>query len=214
MPLYKTITISKQTQIYIWKVTEPEDKLARNVQLTSHCQKRMLNMKSEMHRRAFLSIRHLLKLSKYEDKDLIYNEFGKPHLKDGKHISITHSHNFTGIIISASNEVGIDIEMQRDKILKIAYKFTPIEEYKTIANTDALVRKLTTVWGAKESLYKIYAQPGLSFLNHIIVNDFTLDDKVTTAEIFYEGKKSSYDISFIEFEDFTCVYALRSNKGV
>lgn len=209
MPLYKTITVSKAIQVYIWKVTEPEAILAENIVLTEYCQNRMLGMKSEMHRRAFLSIRHLLKLANYEDKDLVYNEFGKPHLKDGKHISITHSHNFTGIIVSSTNEVGIDIEKHRDKILRIAYKFTPIEEYSTLANADARVRKLTAVWGAKESLYKIYAQHGLSFLNHINVKDFGLEDKKTTAEIFYDGKKSDYSISFLEFEGFTCVFALR-----
>lgn len=209
MPLYKTITVSKATKVYIWKVTESESELSKNIQLTQHCKNRMLGMKSEMHRRAFLSIRHLLKVANYEDKHLIYNEFGKPHLRDGNHISISHSHNFTAIIISSNIEVGIDIEKQRDKILRIAYKFTPIEEYRTLANTDAIIRKLTAVWGSKESLYKIYAQQGLSFLNHINVQDFSLADEKTTAEILYKGKKSDYSISFLEFEGFTCVYALR-----
>lgn len=208
MPIYKTITVTKDTKVYIWKVTEPEKELAKDVVLTNHCENRMKGMKSEMHRRAFLSIRHLLKLANYEDKDLFYNEFGKPHLKDGKYISITHSHNFTAIIISATRKVGIDIEKQRDKILRIAHKFTPIQEYSTLANSDAVVRKLTAVWGMKESLYKIYAQPGLSFLNHINVKDFSLDEQNTTAEILYEGKKSKYEVSFLEIEDFTCVYAL------
>ncbi len=171
----------------------------------------MEGMKSELHRRAFLSIRHLLALAGYEDKHLFYDEFGKPHLVDGNHISITHSHNFTGIIISTSHEVGIDIEMQRDKILRIAHKFTPLEEYRTLANTSALIQKLTIVWGAKESLYKIYAQPGLSFLKHIDVNDFSMESEETTAVINYRGHISRYDVFFMEFEGFVCTYALRSN---
>ena len=72
-------------------------------------------MKSELHRRAFLSIRHLLGLEGYQDSNLIYSDLGKPYLKDGKHISISHSHDFTGIIISDSQEVGIDIEKQSEK---------------------------------------------------------------------------------------------------
>ncbi len=209
MPIYKTITVSEATQVYIWKVTESEAELSKDIVLTKHCQERMQGMKSEMHRRAFLSIRHLLRRANYEDKDLFYNEFGKPHLVDGKHISITHSHNFTAIIVSSDKEVGIDIEKQRDKILRIAHKFTPIQEYSSLANSEAIVRKLTTVWGAKESLYKIYAQPGLSFLNHIDVKDFSLDDERTTAEILYEGKKSDFEVFFFELESFTCVYALK-----
>jgi hypothetical protein len=45
-------------------------------------------MKSELHQR-FLSVRKLLQEASYNDFDLSYDELGKPHLKDGKHISIT-----------------------------------------------------------------------------------------------------------------------------
>ena len=213
MPIYKTITVSPTTKVYIWKVTEPEDQLAKNVELTQHCQNRMDGMRSEAHRRAFLSIRHLMAEAGYVDSDLYYDDFGKPHLKDGNYISITHSHNFTGIIVSETDEVGIDIEMQRDKILRIAHKFTPIEEYKTLANAEAIMRKLTIVWGAKESLYKIYAQQGLSFLRHINVMDFTFADGRTVAEILYKGMKTHYEVAFLEFEGFTCVYALKMMGG-
>ena len=102
------------------------------------------------------------------------------------------------------------IEKQREKILRIAHKYTPLEEYSTIANTDALIRKLTIVWGCKESLYKIYAKPGLSFLHHIVISDFDLSDGKTTGEIIYKGKKSVYDIDYFEFEGFTCVYAVET----
>ncbi|WP_150452695.1 4'-phosphopantetheinyl transferase family protein, partial [Arenibacter lacus] len=141
-----------------------------------------------------------------------YDEVGKPHLKDGRFISITHSHNFTGIIVSDRLEVGIDIEMQRDKILKIASKYTPLEEYKTVANPDALIRKLTIVWGAKESLYKICAQKGISFLHHMDITDFSLSDSQTTGSIIYKGKSSNYDINFLEFEGYTCVYAIKTQE--
>ena len=210
MPLYKTFTENDSIKIYIWKVTETEQELSKGIVLTPHCQNRMQGMKSELHRRAFLSIRHLMAEAGYVDHDLYYDKVGKPHLRDGQKISITHSNHFTGIIVSTKGEVGIDIEKQREKILRIASKFTPIEEYRTIANTDALIQKLTIVWGAKESLYKIYAEPGLSFLHHIDVKDFTFDDTRTTAEILYKGDSSSYDIRFLEFEGFTCVYAIES----
>ncbi|OWW26467.1 4-phosphopantetheinyl transferase [Zobellia sp. OII3] len=209
MPLYKIVKVNKDTKVYIWKVTESEQELSKGIDLTPHCQKRMRGMKSEMHRRGFLSIRHLMAEAGYVDADLYYDEFGKPHLNDGNKISITHSNHFTGIIVSSKDDVGIDIEMQREKILRIAHKFTPIEEYRTIANTDALIRKLTIVWGSKEALYKIYAQQGLSFIHHIDVKDFVFDSAATTAEILYQGDLSMYHIRFMEFEGFTCVYALK-----
>jgi len=207
MPLHKTITVNQDTFLAIWKVEETEEQLQKGITLSNHCQNRFNGMKSEMHRRAFLSIRHLLAIYGYVDEDLYYNEVGKPFLKDGNHISITHSHNFTAIILGKLHDVGIDIEMQRDKILRIAHKFTPVSEYRTLANTEAVIRKLTIVWGAKESLYKIYGQKGLSFLRHINVNDFLFSQERTTATINYKGNTTNYAISFLEFEEFTCVYA-------
>lgn len=210
MPLYKTIQVTPSVFVYIWKIEESEEQLSEGVVLTKHCQGRMDEMKSAIHRKGFLSIRHLMAVAGYADEDLYYDDFGKPHLRDGKHISITHSHEFTGIILGEFDEVGIDIEMQREKILRIANKFTPIEEYRTLANTDAIIRKLTIVWGAKESLYKIYAHHGLSFLHHIDIKDFSLDDTETTAEILFHGVLSFYTVHFFEFEGFTCVYAIKN----
>lgn len=209
MALYKTITVDEHTKAFIWKVEEPFEWLSKGIKLTSNCQERVKGMKSELHKRGFMSIRHLLAEAGYTDFDLYYDELGKPHLKDHRYISITHSFEFTAIIVS-EEEVGIDIEKKRDKILKIAEKFTPIEEYRTLANAAALVRKLTIVWGAKESVYKLYAEPGLSFLQHINIADFDLDEAKTTGEVYFNGTTSHFNINFLEFEGYTCVYARRS----
>ncbi len=209
MPIYKTITVASATKVYIWKVTETEDELSKDVHLTPHCQERLKGMKSQLHRRAFLSIRHLFAAAGFEDKDVYYNDMGKPFMHNGKYISITHSYSFTAIIVSSELPVGIDIEKQREKILRIAHKFTPFEEYRTLANTAAIIRKLTIVWGAKESLYKIYGQAGLSFLKHIHIDDFTFDGEKTKGYVYYEGIKTAYSISFLEFEGFTAAYALQ-----
>lgn len=207
MPLFKTIQVNNFTKVLIWKIEESFKELSFGIKLTDSNQERLDTMKSELHQRGFLSIRHLLKKVGLNDADLVYDEFGKPHLKNGRYISITHSFTFTGIIISDEVPVGIDIEKQRDKILKIAHKFTPFQEYKTIANVDALISKLTIVWGAKESLYKIYGKKKLRFLEHIYIEDFKFEEEKTTGEIRYKDETESYFIQFLEFEGFTCVYA-------
>ncbi|MDX1601424.1 MAG: 4'-phosphopantetheinyl transferase superfamily protein, partial [Salinimicrobium sediminis] len=205
MPLYKRITINPATNVLIWKIEESYDELNEGIELTDVCRERVVGMKSDIHRRGFLSVRHLLAQEGYTDRDLFYDDLGKPHLRDGKYISITHSFSFSGIIVS-DREVGIDIEMQREKILLIAHKFTPIEEYRTLANNDALIRKLTIVWCAKEAVYKLYAQPKVSFLQHINMTAFDFDDHRTTGKITFNGHTSWYEFEFLEFEGFTCVY--------
>ena len=206
MPLYKTLIVNPTTKVLIWKIEETIDALKTDIILSKKSEERLNSMKSELHQKGFLSIRHLLRKIGLTDADLHYDEFGKPHLDKG-FISITHSFTFTAIIISENALVGVDIEKQREKILKIAHKFTPIEEYKTIANVDALISKLTIVWGAKESLYKIYGKKKLLFLHHIYVDDFKFIDGKTTGKIRFNGEESSYHIEFLEFEGFTCVYA-------
>lgn len=206
MPIYKSLKINNSTQLLIWKIEESFEELLNGITLTKNNQERVNGMKSELHKKAFIAVRQLFKEMGYQDKDVVYDEYGKPHLKDGKFISISHSFNFCGLVISDENPVGIDIEKQRDKIVKIAHKFTPIEEYKNIADND-LVRKLTVVWGAKESLYKIYGKKQLLFKEHIDIDEFSLEDARTTGDIRYKNQNSTYFISFFEFEEFTCVYA-------
>ena len=207
MPLYKTIRVNDFTKVLIWKIEESLEDLTKGIELTEQSKKRVDAMKSILHQQGFMSIRQLLKQAGYVDADVFYDEFGKPHLKDKNYLSISHSFTFTAIIISKKKPVGIDVEKQRDKIVKIAHKFTPIEEYNTIANHEALVSKLTIVWGAKESLYKIYGKKKLQFLHHIYIEDFSFIDTKTTGVIKYKGYVSSYDICFLEFAGFTCVYA-------
>lgn len=207
MPLYKTITINPNTRLLIWKIEEPFEVLSKNVQLTDHCKARVDSMKSDLHRRGFLSVRHLLAHVGYTDFDLLYDQNGKPHLTDGNYISISHSYTFSAIIIS-DHPVGIDIEKQRPKILKIAHKFSTPLPHPSLSNNLDRIRKLTIVWGAKEAVYKSYAQPRVSFLEHIFVEDFTLNDSQIFAKVSTPVKSEAYDVYFQEFEGFTLVYAL------
>ena len=207
MPIYKRITVDEATVALIWKIEEDLTALEKEVQLSSYCQERYDGMKSIVHKKGFISIRHLLKEFGYSDFDLTYDSKGKPHLKDGTHISITHSFEFTAVIIS-NKRVGIDIEKQREKIKLIAPKFTPVEEYKALGNGKDLIRKLTIVWGAKESLYKLYGRKGLLFLHDIFVEDFDISAFKTTARVTHDGQLTSYILNFLEFEGFTCVYAI------
>ncbi|CAH8284549.1 4'-phosphopantetheinyl transferase superfamily protein [Mariniflexile fucanivorans] len=207
MPLYKTINSNSQTVVKIWKITESFDDLMQAVNLKPKSLKRVLGMKSELHQRGFLSVRKLLKEFGYEDIDLHYDENGKPYLKDGKHISITHSFNFSAVIVS-DVIIGIDIEKQREKISIIAHKFIDYEFDYLDENASNYINKLTIIWCIKESLYKLFATPGLSFKQHCLVIPMSDNQQETIAWIDYEDKKQRCYIQFLEFEGFTCAYAI------
>ena len=210
MPLYKTLTPNSQTTVKIWKITESYTDLLEPITLKPENMKRVLGMKSELHQRGFLSVRHLLLEFGYTDDDLFYDDNGKPHLKDGRHISITHSFTFSGVVVS-DDIVGIDIEKQRDKIGVIAHKFMDYEYQYLNQLDDTYINKLTVIWCIKESLYKLFATPGLSFLQNTLVIPFTFEEASTIAWIDYQDKKYRFDTTFFEFEGFTCAYALPSS---
>ena len=216
MPLYKTIHHNSNTQILIWNITESFEQLNQEVQLNEKSQLRLNGMKSEMHQRAFLSVRKLLALAGYSDFDLYYDEFGKPHLIDEKQISITHSHHFSAIIVS-NEAVGIDIEMQRDIILKIAHKFVNDEELERLQKIDIndYIKKLTVKWGAKEAIFKIKNEKGISFKDHIQVAPFELNQTQTIADLNFNGAKQKFTILFSELDtNFTLVYAFENNDTI
>lgn len=211
MPLYKTIKPTNHTTIYVWKIEESLNDLSGNISLTNRSLERLSSMKSELHKRGFLSVRHLLQKAGYTDLDLFYNENGKPHLKDDKHISITHSYNFSAIIVS-NKEVGIDIEKNRDKIKIIQDKFVNFERW-FISEYDDYIEQLTVIWGGKESLYKIYPHGGLTFKNDIDIESFKIADGKTSGHIRTKDWDKFYDIYFEQLEGFTLVYALDNSKS-
>ena len=94
MPLLKIKALNTNTTLYVWKITESFDELFRSVALKDVSLARLEGMKAESHQKGFLSVRRLLMEAGYIDFDLHYDAFGKPHLADGKHISISHSHDF------------------------------------------------------------------------------------------------------------------------
>lgn len=208
MALYKIISYNTDTHIFVWKITETERELRESIVLQEKHQARLNGMLSEQHRKGFLSIRKLLQQAGYEDKDLTYDENGKPHLSDGKHISITHSYEFSAIIVSTRN-VGIDLEMKREKIVRIANKFIG-SECDYLDKNNQYIEQLGVIWGAKEALYKMCNSRSLSFKQDIHIQAFSLDALEGNAWVDCKELAFScqFKFHFESFENYTLVYAL------
>ena len=204
MPLYKSLVLNSQTNVKIWKITESTDFFSGQLVLKTESLERVNRMKSELHQRGFLSVRMLLAEFGYTDEDLVYDAFGKPHLKDGKHISITHSYIFSAVVVS-SKKVGVDIEKKREKIIKIASKFIGYETAYLRKTDPKLIQKLTWIWCIKESLYKLCSTPGMVFKKHFLVLPFGTESNSTSAWIIEDQQRSKYKAILMEFEGFGCV---------
>ena len=122
---------------------------------------------------------HLLnKLLPGASGDLRYTENNKPYLEGrAERISISHSHDLLAVFVNAREETGVDVELIRDKVLRIRDKFLD-EKEKRFAGSD--LEKLISLWAAKEAMYKFYGRKKLEFCSHLHVDPFAGDEMVGT----------------------------------
>lgn len=148
-------------------------------------------------------IKHLL----HKDCQTNYDDKGKPHLVgDSRHISISHSHDMLAVIVNKQESTGIDIELKRDKVLKIKHKFLTNTELLD-ANDD--VEKLLVYWAAKETLYKIYGLKEVDFIEHLFVKPFTKHNLgLIIGEINLPHFTESFHLNYQILDEYVLVYAL------
>ncbi len=208
MSFYKEIAVHPTASIYLWKIEEEFTSLFRQVQLKDTSLARLESMKSESHQKGFLAVRMLLQYLGYTDFDLFYDEFGKPHLKDGKHISISHSSDFSAVLIS-DILMGIDLEILKDKIVTIAPRFMDVNHLESLNQTDK-IKKATVVWGIKESIFKIKNEKGISFPKHIFEKEFCLTDKKGLAQLKFNDVTEEYSFQFEFVDNYALVCAFQN----
>lgn len=204
MPIYKKHDAPYNTQLWIWHITEDEVHLIEGIKLTDSCVNRLADMKSQGHRLGFLSVRQLLKVAGYTPKALLYDSFGKPHLCDGRYISISHSHSFSAIAIG-DKPLGVDIELERDKVHRIASKFLHPTEMTPIASD----RLLTTQWCIKEAVYKALGKKGISFLENIRISN--MDTKNPLAEVSLKETTVVLKNWVYFWKDYSCALAIKTH---
>jgi len=125
---------------------------------------RLKKIKHPARRAEFIGVRQL-RNKMIPDHEIVYLASGKPTLNKGVlHISISHSEQTICLGLSKSN-IGLDIEVPQDRILRIKSKFCSKEE-ATLFNEQSIY-DMTLLWTLKEAAYKKTNQPGLNFLEEI-----------------------------------------------
>ncbi len=143
--------------------------------------------------------------------ELSYNEEGKPELKDETcHISISHSHDKLVILCNKNCQTGVDIELIRDKVLKIKDKFLSEKELKEAKDN---VEKLIICWAAKEALYKLYGLKEVEFAKHLFVHPFQLNQEgALLGEINLDSFRKKFNLHYEKLDDYMLVYVIDELK--
>ena len=192
----------------IWEINEEYDDLLSRLSLTSEENKRLEGFQSLNRKLEFLSVRVLMNVMSGNPARIIYNNERKPFLENNSHrISISHSCQFTSIIMSHEKQVGIDLEYMSHRIEKIADRFIHKDEY--ITSVEDLVKyHLYIHWCAKEALYKLCDKKGIHFKKDIQLAPFEPADEGSLKGIVHRDQGTEhYDLHYFRNGNYVIVWS-------
>lgn len=109
------------------------------------------------------------------------DEHGKSQSMNGQgFVSLTHTLGFAGAIFHREQPVGIDMDLIREKILGIGFRFLDPQELDFLEKDPA---NYTMAWSAKESIFKCQGKRGVSFRENILLEPFAPTDQVIKGKI-------------------------------
>ena len=203
MPI-SVINDSISNDLLLWKLSETETQLNNLVNLSISSKLRLDLIKPSSQRKQFLGVQNLLSLHNINNEILFYDDNGKPHLLNNKFISISHSFDYCGVIVS-DVKVGIDIEKFRSKILNISKKFVSESDLALIKESS--VENITKVWSIKEAVYKAFGHNKIDFKKNIIIKSVNKEFNKATVLIFNNEISENYSIEIYNFSQYICCIA-------
>lgn len=115
--------------------------------------------------------RYIVRRELGADVTIDYNENGAPILLNRtEHISVSHSADFVGVIIS-DDRCAIDIERLDRNFERVASRYIRPEE-QSLSQDERLAAIL---WCAKETLYKYANESGLDLLRDLRILNLDID---------------------------------------
>lgn len=185
-----------------WDLTETRE------ELTELCKERdidfthTIEVKSDKRAREMLA--ELLLIHEFSDgkATLSHTADGAPRLAGlDCHISITHSRDIVCVAFSRHCPIGIDIEFDSAKIIRVRHKFLNSEEMKMFPEDDSLLNHLA--WCAKEAIYKAASTKGID-----LREDIRLNKNISKGTFHHNGTITNYLLTHPAGDRFSCTLAI------
>lgn len=203
MPVY-VINEHISNNLLLWELSETQTQLNNLVNISSRSKSRLDLIKSSSQKKQFLGVQNLLKLHQIDNDILSYDDNGKPHLINNKFISISHSFDYCGVIVS-DVKVGLDIEKLRSKILNISKKFVSPSD-RDLIKLDS-VENITKIWTIKEAVFKAFGYSGIDFKENILIESINIEFDRAKVKIYKNEIIEYYNIEIINFSQYICSVA-------
>lgn len=184
MPLIRTIQIDEDTKLGVWKIGEEEGFFRTRVAIepeVHHPHKRLQHFAG----------RYLLGIlfPEMPVNEIRIMDSRKPYIPGNPyHFSISHCGDYAAAIVSTRKHVGIDIEMAKPQIARVAHKFLDAREAAFISKETPLLHQ-TVCWSAKEAVFKWHGLGGLDFRTHMQLQAFAFLQRGTLYCDFLKGDR-------------------------
>ncbi len=189
MPLEK-ITHYQGYTIGLWQLNEAVEALFEQVVLTPADRELFQTLTHDRRKREFLATRKLLSALAGPEASIGYNKLRQPVLNGlNRYISISHSASMAAVLIS-DHPMGIDTEELSRDVEKIAKRFLSDSEQHWTSQTGNIGVSRIICWSAKEAIFKLMAQPEVTFSRQILIEPFGI------------AKNGSIKASFLQEDEF------------
>lgn len=208
MILYSSIT-DNGSKILVNRISETAAYYLDRLELTAFDQEELSKYLTDKRKLQWYASRYTLKqlLNLNEVIFLQKDSFGKPRVENSDiNISISHTQHMVAAMSNDQYSIGVDVEEIKDKVIRIAPKFTTEKEC-SLMSKEHEKELLITIWSAKESIYKMYSQKQLDFKDHILLEPFIYKGKGQFKAVL--SKDDLYKelvVNYLSIEDHILTY--------
>lgn len=205
MPVFFQYEFSDSTKMAVWHIQEEEDFFLNGTALQrtiTHPHKRLQH----------LAGRYLLSylFPDFPQEEILIASTRKPYLKDDTfHFSVSHCGDYAAAIVSKDYRVGVDIELYQNKVLKVRDKFLNEREKELIKNEENNLSFITTLWSAKESVFKWWSYGGVDFGRNILFDNFSHQKEgIIEGRFVKDDFSKELEIHYRLFDEFSLTYVI------
>ena len=135
-------------------------------------------------------------------RKIFYEPSGKPYILGGMNVSITHSYDMVGVMLSKKKNIGLDVEKMNLRILKIEHKFLEKSEISGI-KPDHKIESLYVNWCAKEAMYKAFNIKDFDFKDNFHLASFDyLSSGEVPGVVVKDGTVKKFTVHYNEFDGY------------
>lgn len=203
--------LDAHSRIALWKIEETEEELVAMLQLDESELSKLKSLAKGKRTLHWLATRALLRYL-LQTPDYIScpsDSNGKPYLPDFPYeISLTHSYDYAGVMLSSAGACGIDLEIVKEKVDRIKNKFLKPEELAFIEDGQR-VDQLYACWCAKEAVYKLQGNRGVSFYHNMTIEPFRYTQQgVMKVTLSKDGSERSFEVFYERFNEYMLGYVV------